>query len=130
MVNTLTDLRTQVKDALTAAGIKTAEYVQENIVPPIVVVVPASPYITLPTDNRFATHYTVALNLLVIGGKGTNKAASTNLDLMLVSVLEALEDDWDITEVSGIQEMNLKGNPFLGAVVTLEVETTLNKEVI
>jgi len=128
-VNTLTDLREQVKDTLTAEGIKAVDYVQENIIPPVCVVVPANPYITLPEGNSFATNYSVGLHVLIIGGRGTNKTAATQIDSMIVNVIDALDDDWDITEVSAPQEMTLKGTSYMGAVVTLETNTDVRKEV-
>lgn len=129
MVNPLTDLRTEIADALTAAGIKAVEYVQENIVPPVAVVVPATPYITTPEGRNPFGEYNVNIHVLVIGGKGTNRTSATKIDSMIVDVLDAL-DDWEITEVTAPQEMSLKGTPFMGAVVTLEQNTKLDKEVM
>lgn len=125
-MNALTDLRTEITDALTEAGIKAAEYVQESIVPPVAVVIPADPYITLPGGKHPFGEYNVSINVLIIGGKGTNRTSARKIDSMIISVLDAL-DDWDITEVTAPQEMNLKGIVFMGAVVTLETNTKLDK---
>lgn len=130
MVNTLTSMREDVKADLEAVGLKAVEYVQENIVPPVCVVVPANPYITTPEGNAFGSQYSVGMHVLVIGAKGTNKTAATKIDSMVVEVVNALDDDWDITEVTAPQEMTLKGTPYIGAVVTLETNTKLEKEVI
>ena len=130
MVNPLTSIREEIKDVLTAAGIKAAEYVQENIVPPVAVIVPASPYVTLPEGrNPYGSPYTVNMQILIIAGKGTNKTSANKIDSMIVDVIDAL-DDWDITEVTAPQEMSLKGIPYMGAVVTLEHNTKLEKEVM
>lgn len=129
MVNPLTSLREEIVDVLTEAGIKASEYVQENIVPPVAVVIPATPYITLPEGKNPFGEYNVNMQILLIAGKGTNKTAANKIDSMIVDVLDALED-WDITEVTAPQEVRLKGTPFMGAVVTLEQNTKLEKEVI
>lgn len=130
MVNVLTTLREDISDALTEAGIKAVEYVQENIVPPVAVVVPADPYVTLPEGrNPYGSPYSVKMQILVIAGKGTNKTTANKIDSMIVDVLDAL-DDWDITEVTAPQEVRLKGVPYMGAVVTLESNTKLEKEVM
>ena len=128
-MNTLTSMREDVKAALEAEDLKAVEYVQENIVPPVCVVVPANPYVTTPDGNTFGNQYSVGMHVLVIGAKGTNKTAATKIDSMLTDVINAL-DDWDITEVTAPQEMTLKGVSYIGAVVTLETNTKLEKEVI
>ena len=129
-MNTLTSMREDVVNALKAEDLKAVEYVQENIVPPVCVVVPANPYITTPDGNTFGNQYSVGMHVLVIGAKGTNKTAATKIDSMVVDVVNALDDDWDITEVTAPQEMTLKGISYIGAVVTLETNTKLEKEVI
>lgn len=130
MVNTLTTIRTDVKAALDLAGLKATEYVNENIVPPVCVVVPANPYITMPEGQNPFGQYSVGIHVLVIGGKGTNKTAASQIDSLLCTVIDTLEEDWDITEVTAPQEMSLKGIAYIGAVVTLETNTKIEKEVI
>lgn len=127
--NPLTSIREEIKDVLTEAGIKAVEYVQENIIPPVAVVVPATPYVTMPEGKNPFGEYSVNMQILLIAGKGTNKTSANKIDSMIVDVLDAL-DDWDITEVTAPQEMSLKGVPYMGAVVTLEQNTKLDKEVI
>lgn len=130
VLNTLTSLRTDVKNALTANGIKAVEYVQENLVPPVCVVIPASPYITTPEGQNPFGHYSVGIHVLVIGGKATNKTAAENIDSAIVNVLDALDDEWDVTEVTQPMEMTLKNVQYIGAAVTLETNTKIIKEVI
>lgn len=128
MVNTLSSIREDIRDVLTEAGIKAVEYVQENIVPPVAVIVPATPYVTTPEGTNPFGHYTVSVSILLIAGKGTNRTAAAKIDSMIVECINALDDDWDIAEVTAPQEMNLKGIKFMGAVVTLETDTKLEKE--
>lgn len=131
MVNTLTQVRTDVADALTAAGLKAYEYVQESFTPPACIVLPDNNYVTQPVgQNPYSKPYSVNLQVLVIGGKGTNKTAASQIDSMLVDVINALDEDWDITEVLAPQEVSLKGVTYLGALVTLATNTNIEKEVI
>lgn len=130
VLSTLLDLRTSISTTLNNAGIKAVEYVQENVVPPVCVVVPGDPYISVDSElNKFG-QYEVTFSVLVIGGKGTNKSAADKLDLTIVNVVDTLDVDWEVTEVSAPQEMTLKGLPFLGVVVTLKTNTKLIKEVM
>jgi hypothetical protein len=126
--NPLTDLRAEVKDALSEAGINAVEYVKENLVPPVAVVVPADPYVRFETGSRFG-QYTVSIQVLLIAGKGTNSAVAEKIDSTIVDVLDALQD-WDISEVTPPMQLNLKGIAYTGAVVTLGMENSLNKEVM
>lgn len=131
MVNSLTAMREDVKDALEAAGLKALTFVQESFTPPACVVIPDSPYVTGPVgQNPFNKPYSVRLQILVIGSKGTNKAAAEQIDKMLATVIEAVEADWEITEVQAPQEVALKGSSYLGALVLLETNTEIEKEVI
>lgn len=128
ILNTLTDLRTEIAEVLTGQGIKAIDYVGENIVPPVCVVVPADPYVIAADDVPFG-HFSVGINVLIIGAKGTNKTAAARIDSMIVDVIHALED-WDITEVRQPMEVTLKGQTFMGSVITLEQTTKLEKEVM
>lgn len=130
-MSTLTKARKDVADALNEAGLKAVEYVQENIVPPVCVVLPNPSYVSAPVgQNPFKKPYSIRMDVLVIGGKGTNKSAAERIDSMLASAIEALEDDWDITEVEAPQEVSIKGITYLGALVTLEENTNIEKEAI
>lgn len=124
MVNELTSIRTDVATTLEAVGIKAVEYARENVVPPVCVVVPGTPYVQLEEGNRFGM-YTVSITVLIIAGKGTNKASATAVDSMIIEVVNALDDDWDITEVTAPQEMSIGNTTYLGAVVALETNTKL-----
>lgn len=129
-MNTLTSIREEVKDALKEEGYNAAEYVAENIVPPVCIVVPSDSYITTPVGQNPFGHYSVTLQVLLIGGKGTNKTAAEKIDSMIIGVVDTLDEQWDVTEVTAPQNMNLKGINYIGAVVTLVVNTKLTKEVI
>lgn len=130
MTNTLSALRSEVRDVLKAASYDAVEYVVENIDPPICVVIPADSYITTPSGNAYGAPYTIGIHVLIIAGHGTNEDSAYEIDSMIVGVVDALDEHWDITEVTAPQEMALKGTPYMGAVVTLEINTKIQKEVI
>ena len=131
MVNTLTDARNRVSDALMAAGLKAYDYISESFTTPACFVLPDSPYVTGPVgSNPFGNPYSIRMQVLVVGGKGTNKTAAEQIDSMLVSVIDALDEDWEITEVQAPQEVTVKTSQYLGALVLLEQNTHLEKEVM
>ncbi len=131
MVNSLTQARTDVADALNAAGLKAIDYVGESVFAPVCVVVPNADYVAQPVGtNPFKKPYSINLQILVLAGKGTNKGTAAQLDQMLTEVIEALEDDWEITAISEPSEANVKGVSHLGAVVSITTNSEINKEVI
>lgn len=121
MVN-LEGIRAEVVAALSAADIKAVDYIGETMTPPVAAVVPGDPYL----DSEGATfgHTNVNLLILLIGGKGTNKAAASQIDSLIATALDAL-DDWDITEVAQPGLVNLNGSNYLGSVITISSETKL-----
>ena len=131
MVNELTQARQDIATAINDAGLKAYDYVQESFTPPACIVVPDNPFITAPVgDNPFRQPYSVAMQVVLIGGKGTNQKTATQIDSMIVNVIDALDEDWDITEVGAPQEVSLKGVAYLGALITLKKNTSITKEVI
>lgn len=122
-MSVLEQARAEVVDALKGADLNAAEYVGELVQPPIALVMPDEPYVTT-TGVRFG-NVRVNLSVLLIGGRGTNRAAANALDLMIEAAYTALADDWDVTEVSQPGEVTLSGNSWLSAVVSITTETRL-----
>lgn len=122
VTNALTDLRTQVVTDLSDAGLPAVEYVAERVAPPVVVVVPGSPYVAAPDGDGTVPFgaYDVHLDVLAVAGKGTNRATAEWVDDTVIAVLAALGDDWDVTEVGQPSEVQINGQAHLGAVVSLE----------
>lgn len=118
MVSQLLTIRTDIVTALTEADIKSVHYMGETLVPPVVVVIPDDPYLT--NGEVFGT-YLVRLRLLVVGAKGTNKAAADALDEKIETIIDVLSK-WDALGVSQPGQISLNGSQFLGTVITLETE--------
>lgn len=119
MVNVLTTLRTDITTALEAAGLKSAEYVAETVTPPLAVVVPGDRYVGQPEGQTPFGHYDVNLQVLLIAGKGTNKASAEWVDNAVVTAIGAL-DEWDVTDVSQPGQVQLNGHTYLGVVLSIE----------
>lgn len=82
------DAKVQFKTDLAAAGLHVLEYVPERIVPPVVIVNAASPYIQ---KAEFGNEYTLGIELVLIAATATNKQATLNLDQLVENVLNAIE---------------------------------------
>ena len=121
---TLAALRDGAVADLTTAGFKADDYVAERVVPPCAVVVPASPYITEPDGESVPFgHVEVHLDVLLVAGKGTNRAAAEWLDDAIVRALDAL--DLDVTEVSAPSEVTVNGNAHMGVVISTSTTARL-----
>lgn len=117
----LAAIRSDIAAVLTTAGIRAIDYVAETIAPPVAVVVPSDPYIT--QDGVPFGHLNVNISVLVIGAKGTNQAAAAQIDSLIAQAYTALNAVYDVTEVSPPGQVNLNGQAFLGAVLSIS-ETT------
>jgi len=123
---TLTESRTEVVEALAAAGLKAAEYVAETVSPPLAVVVPGEPYVSTPAGSVPFGHYQINLSVLLIAGKGTNKATAEWIDTAVLTVIDALDDtDFDLTEVSQPGQVQLNGSTYLGVVLSIVLTARL-----
>lgn len=87
MTNEITLAKAEFKLDLDAAGINVQDYVPERIVPPIVIINNASPYLT---ESSLGKEYLLNLELVVIASTATNKQATENLDGAIADVLTAL----------------------------------------
>ena len=125
-MSTLTTLRTDIAAALEAAGIHAIEHVAEVMQPPVAVVVPDDPYITTSGENLPYGHVVVRMSVLLISDKATNKAAASKIDSMIEQAYMALNDDWDITEVTTPGQVTVNGSTFLGSVISITQETKLS----
>ena len=128
MSNDLTDYRNQVRDVLTAAGIKALEYTSSAMTPPLAAVVPSQPYLTWGDgDNQAAFAYPmrVRLDVLLIGHQqGDAKADAAGLDLLIVQAVAALSAAGiEPRRVTRPGELTVGGVKYLGAVVSVQQDT-------
>ena len=120
MVSQLSTLREGVAAALTEAGLNGMDYVGERTVPPLAAVVPDAPYVQAPEGATPFGHYDVRIQVLLVGGKGTNQANADDLDDRIERALVALSDEYDVTEVSQPAEVQINGSAYVGAVLSIE----------
>ena len=128
---TALELRTQVAQALTDAGIRAKSYKTETLTPPCAVVVPGQPYILPPAPGRdipFGCHL-VRIDVLVVAGPESAKAVEDRMDQLITTALEAL-DARDVVSVSrpGLTPLSTTSSTkpapkFVAAVITIEEVT-------
>lgn len=127
VVNRLTEIRQEISESLEGAGISTVTYVETNIIPPCALVVPGQfDYVTQPVgENPYRKPYSVNVQVLLIGEAGTSEGVAEDMDSMLVDAINALDSDWDITEVTAPHDANIRNKTYGAAVISLTVATDL-----
>lgn len=122
MTNEITLSKSELKLDLVAAGLNVLEYVPERIVPPIVIINTASPYLT---PSSIGTEYIMGLELVCIAANATNKQATEKLDELIESVLLALPRYARMIRVNEPYQMQTNNAEYLSVNISIEIEITI-----
>jgi hypothetical protein len=120
----LLKLRNNLATALGAAGRVVYAFPREQITPPGLVLVPASPYLTPASIGGAGNRINVRFELTAVVGAADNQAALANLEALALSVFDLLPSGTSI--INGwtqpqIQEVT--GNQMLTSSLTIELVT-------
>ena len=123
MANLVT-LRDTLASSLSAAGRVVYAFPREQITPPGLVLVPASPYLTPASIGGAGNRINVRFELTAVVGAADNQAALANLEALALSVFDLLPSGTSI--INGwtqpqIQEVT--GNQMLTSSLTIELVT-------
>lgn len=122
MTNEITLSKQEFKLDMDTAGITVLEYVPERIVPPIVIMNSASPYLTV---SSLGNEYILSLELVCVAATATNKQATEKLDEAIANVLTALPRYARMTRVNEPYEMQTNNASYLAANISVELEITI-----
>lgn len=122
MTNEITLSKQEFKLDMDTAGITVLEYVPERIVPPIVIMNSASPYLTV---SSLGNEYILSLELVCVASTATNKQATEKLDEAIANVLTALPRYARMTRVNEPYEMQTNNASYLAANISVELEITI-----
>jgi len=122
MTNEITISKAEFKLDLEAAGIKVLDYVPERIVPPIVIINSASPYLT---PSSLGNEYILALELVCIAATATNKQATEKLDETIANVLNAMPRYSRVLRVNEPYNIQTNNAEYLSANISVELEITI-----
>lgn len=125
----LKQARFDFKETFELEDIRAYAYDEEKVRPPCILIYPHQRY----WRNRSSTNgpktfntWTIGLNLVVIGTKGTRPQNSDDLDELIERVVKILEPKLGVTlgEVSGPGQLQLFNGEYFGC--TMEVEYDKN----
>lgn len=122
MTNEITLSKAELKLDLQEAGINVLEYVPERIVPPIVIINVASPYLT---PSTIGSEYIMSLELVCVAATATNKQATEKLDEAIESILKALPRYARLLRVNEPYNMQTNNAEYLAANLNIEIEITI-----
>jgi hypothetical protein len=122
MTNEITLSKQEFKLDLDTAGISVLEYIPERIVPPIVIMNSASPYLV---PSTLGNEYNLALELVCVASTATNKQATEKLDEAIANVLNAMPRYARVIRVNEPYEMQTNNASYLAANISVELEITI-----
>lgn len=120
MSGVLASARQEAADVLEAAGIKSYTWAPEQTSVPAAIVGPDEPYLEPPAPGTPFRNFIINLQVLLIVGKGTNKAVTTAADDLIEKAHAALVEDWDITYVGAPGQVSIGGQAYLGLAVFIQ----------
>lgn len=125
-MNTLTAVRQEVADALTAVGIEALDYIPEVVNPPLAIISAGEPWLA-DGPNKTFQDIEVRLSIRLVAAHATNEDATDALDQMVVKALLAL--GWNLERVTQPFPYEVNGNLYLAADAVITASINI-KEVI
>jgi hypothetical protein len=121
----LVSLRDSLASSLSAAGRVVYAFPREQITPPAIVLVPASPYITPVAIGGLSNRLNVRFALTVVVGAADNQAALANIETLMLDVYDLLPNGTGI--INGFSQPQIEevtGQQMLTSSLTIELVTT------
>lgn len=115
--------RTELKDALVAAGYFAFSVLPEVADPPMVFVAPAEPYVS-PEGAAFGG-VIVHHQINVVAGPGVNEQRADELDGMIEGVLNVVAPLVGMFEVGRPGAIDISGQAYIGVAITTQTEIQL-----
>lgn len=121
----LTSLRNSLSSALSAAGRVVYAFPREQITPPALVLVPASPYLSPASIGGAGNRINVRFELTAIVGAADNQAALANIEALMLDTFDELPAGTSIINGwSQPQIQEVSGQQMLTSSLTIELVTT------
>lgn len=121
----LVSLRNSLASSLSAAGRVVYAFPREQITPPALVLVPASPYVTPVAIGGLSNRINVRFEITAVVAAADNQAALANIETLFLAVFDTLPQGTSVingwTQPS-IQEVS--GQQMLTSQITIELVTT------
>ncbi len=126
MTNDLTQVRTDLKGLLEAADFFAFTIIPERATPPFAYVMPGLPYLSFE-GATYGGGVIVRCNVGVVAKRGANESTAEALDLMVLQVLDAVDqqDGFVVSEVDLPGQVTINGQAHLA--VSIEVQKEIHR---
>lgn len=122
----LVELRSDLADALAAAGRVVYSFPKEQITPPALVLVPSSPYLVPVGIGGLSNRINVRYDLTALVNATDNQAALANLETLMLDVFNALPAGVSVNNWSQPTVQSVANQEMLASQITIELVTTNN----
>ena len=122
----LAELRTDLADALSAAGRVVYSFPKEQITPPALVLVPSSPYLVPVGIGGLNNRINVRFDLTALVNATDNQAALANLETLMLAVFDSLPAGTSVNNWSQPSVQAVANQELLTSEITIELVTTNN----
>lgn len=119
-------LRTDLAEALEAAGRVVYSFPREQITPPALVLVPSSPYVVPVAIGGLNNRINVRFDLTAIVGAADNQAALANIENLMLAVFDLLPAGASVDQWTQPNVITIGSNDMLTSQITIELVTTNN----
>jgi hypothetical protein len=119
-------LRTDLAEALEAAGRVVYSFPREQITPPALVLVPSSPYVVPVGIGGLNNRINVRFDLTAIVGAADNQAALANIENLMLAVFDSLPAGASVDQWTQPNVITIGSNEMLTSQITIELVTTNN----
>lgn len=119
-------IRTDLADALSAAGRVVYSFPKEQITPPALVLVPSSPYVVPVGIGGLNNRINLRFDLTALVGATDNQAALANLETLMLAVFDTLPAGVSVNNWSQPTVQPVANQELLTSQITIELVTTNN----
>ena len=119
-------LRTDLAEALEAAGRVVYSFPREQITPPALVLVPSSPYVVPVAIGGINNRINIRFDLTAIVGAADNQAALANIENLMLAVFDSLPAGASVDQWTQPNVITIGSNEMLTSQITIELVTTNN----
>jgi hypothetical protein len=122
MTAEITLAKSELKLDLADAGLTVSDYVPERIVPPIVILVADTPYMT---QASIATEYDLHLRLVCIASNAVNKKATEILDQLIEDAVNGLPAYCLFKTVGQPYTLQANNAEYMAADISINLQLTI-----
>jgi hypothetical protein len=119
-------VRTNLATALNGAGRVVYAFPKEQITPPALVLVPASPYVVPVGIGGLNNRINLRFDLTAVVGAADNQAALANIETLMLAVFDTLPAGVSVGTWSQPDIVEVSGQQMLTSQITIELVTTNN----